>query len=111
MATLTPTVLVEGTLLTSSAATLYTAPGATTATVRSMTLCNRDTSTRRVTLFFVASGGSTGAKSCVYKAQEVLAGETFMDDTLRNLVTGDFISGYADSDGVVSIRVDGATLT
>lgn len=111
MATVTPKPLVQGTLLTAAAVTLYTTPASTTATVRSMTFCNTDTVSRTITVYLVASGGSIGDASTIMKTLTILASETIIDDTLRVLATGDFISALADVASKVSMRADGAEVT
>lgn len=111
MATVTPKALVEGILLTGTAATLYTAPASTTAVIRSITLCNTDSVARTVTLYLIASGGSLGALNTVLSAFSVAAGETVILDSLFVLLTGDFLQALASTTNVVSIRVDGSEVT
>jgi hypothetical protein len=111
MATVTPKALVEGILLTGTAATLYTTPGATTAVIRSITLCNTDSVARTVTLYLIASGGSLGGLNTVLSAFSMAAGETVILDSLFVMMTGDFIQGLASVTNVVSIRVDGSEVT
>ena len=113
MATLTPKCLVQGTLLTTSAATpLYTVPGATTRTVRSLTICNTGGTARTVTVHLVASGGSPSAANMVLNAVPLAAGETLfpVGPDLWQLQAGDAIHASADSAAQVSLRADGAEL-
>lgn len=114
MATITPKPLVQGVLLPASAAATpgqYAVPAATTATVRSLTLCNTGAVTRLVSVHIVASGGSASDANKILKAVSLVAGETLIDDSLRNLAAGDFITGFADAATTVSMRVDGAEIT
>ena len=111
MATVTPKTLVQGILLTGSLATLYTVPGATTAVVRSITLCDTDASVRTVTLHLIASGDTAADKNQILDAFSLGAGETVILDSLFVLMTGDFIQAMASVTAVVSIRVDGSEVT
>jgi hypothetical protein len=111
MATVTPKPLVQGTLLGATDATLYTVPAATVATVRSYTLTNNDTVDRTVTVRFVVSAGVPGDANTVLNTVPVKAKETLIDDTLRVLSTGDFISAFADVATKVAFRVDGSEIT
>lgn len=106
--TVTPKPLVQGVLLGNAATTLYTVPGSTTAVMRSFTLCNTDSVGRTVTIRIVASGGAVGDANTIYKTIPIAANETIVDDTLRVLLTGDFISAHADVAARVSFRVDGS---
>lgn len=107
----TPKALLDGTLLTASSTTLYTAPASTTAVIRSITLCNTDTVARTVTIYIVQSGGSIGDDKKIFDEFSLAAGETIVDDTLRVLETGDTLRGLASTASVVSIRADGSEVT
>jgi hypothetical protein len=111
LATITPKTLVEGVALGTSASTLYTVPASTTATFRSITICNTDTNIRKVTVYIVASGGSAGVLNTIYDALVLEPGQTYTDDTIRTMMAGDFIQAFADSANLVSLRVDGAEIT
>jgi hypothetical protein len=111
MATVTPKPLVQGTLLTNSLTTYYTVPGATTATIRAITLCNNDSVARTVTMHLVASGSSADAANQILKAVPLDPGETLIDDSVRAMNTGDFIRAMASQTNVVALRVDGAEIT
>lgn len=111
MATVTPKTLVEGILLTGSAATLYTTPASTTAVIRSITITNTDSSARTVTLYMIASGDTAAAKNTVLPATSLAAGEVLVMDEIHVMMTGDFIQGFASVTNVVSIRVDGSEVT
>jgi len=117
----TPKCLLQGTLLANAAPAdpgLYkvAAADATTyqafrAVVHSITLCNTDTATHLVTLYLVASGGSVGVLNTIVKTLAVAAGGTLNLSNILTfpfvLETGDFLSGFADTGSVVSIRMDG----
>jgi len=106
--TVTPKPLVQGILLTGSAATLYTVPASTTAVIRSLTFCNNDTVARTITLYLVASGDTPADKNTVLREISIASKETLIDDTLRVLLTGDKVSAFADVTGKVSFRTDGS---
>lgn len=106
--TVTPKPLVQGVLLGNSATTVYTVPASTTAVIRSFTLCNVDTVAHTVTIYFVASGDTPADKSTIFKDISISAKQTLEDDSLRALLTGDFISAFADVASKVSFRVDGS---
>jgi hypothetical protein len=106
--TVTPKPLVEGVLLAATTATLYTVPALTTAVMRSFTLCNTDSVARTVTVYLVAFGDSPADKNTIYKEIPIAAKETLEDDTLRAMLTGDFISAFADVANKVSFRADGS---
>jgi hypothetical protein len=111
MATVTPKPLVQGTLLSNALVTYYTVPGATSATIRAITLCNTDTVMRTVALYVVASGGSATPQYQILKDVPMQPGETLIDDSLRAMNTGDFIRALASVASVVSLRIDGAEIT
>lgn len=106
--TVTPKPLVQGVLLAASATTVYTVPASTTAVMRSFTLCNTDSVSHVVTIHLVASGDTAAAKNTIFKQISLLANQTLEDDALRVLLTGDFISIFADLANVVSFRADGS---
>lgn len=114
MATITPKPLVKGILLPATAAVApgqYQVGAATTATIRSITFCNTDTVDRTFTLHLVASGDTPGAGNMVHPAITIKPNQTIVDDSIRELSTGDFISAFADIANKVSMRVDGSELT
>lgn len=111
MATITPKPLIDGVLLANVVGTLYTVPALTTAVCRSITLCNTDIADRTVTLYLVPSGGSADDARTIMKSIPIKAGQTLIDDTLRALLTGATIRGFADAGSVVSIRADGSEVT
>ncbi|HSE46116.1 MAG TPA: hypothetical protein VLA89_12390 [Gemmatimonadales bacterium] len=111
MSTVTPKPLVDGALLADTEGTLYTVPAATTAVARSITLCNTGATTRMVTLFVVPSGGAADAAHRIFNDLTIEADKTIVDDTLRVLLTGGTIRGFADVGNEVAIRVDGSEVT
>lgn len=113
--TITPKVLVQGTLLAAAAPAspgLYSPALGSTATIRHMRFVNTDTSARTVTVHLVASGDTVGAKNRVLGPVTLDPDETLIDDTsVIELMTGDFISAFSDVGSVVACRVDGFEVT
>jgi hypothetical protein len=116
--TITPLPLVQGVLLAAAAPAspgVYSPGVGKTATVRAMTFCNTDTVARTVTLHVVASGDVPGAKNRVYGPIPLEAAgstkATWRDDSLYELVTGDFLAPHADAPNVVAFRADGAEVS
>lgn len=111
MATITPKPLVEGTLLANVAGTLYTVPPATTAVVRSITLCNTDSVDHTVTVHLLPPAGAVGAANMVFNDLPIKAKQTIEEDLVRVLLANAAIVGFADVASKVSIRVDGSEVT
>lgn len=114
MATITPLPLSQGVLLTASAPAspgIYSPGVGKSATARTITFCNTDSAARTITLHIVASGDVPGAKNRVYGpvTLDAVGGsrQTLRDDSIYELLAGDYISPFADVAGVVSCRVDG----
>lgn len=85
--------------------TLYGAVAASTkVVVKEILLCNTDSVTRAVTLYF---GTATGVANTVLDAMPIAASETKVIALSSVLITGDYIKGGADSANVVSITVSG----
>lgn len=113
MATVTPRSILDGTLLANSATTVFTA--STTTTIRAITICNTDSTTRLVTLHIVQVGGSVTAAKRVLDQVPLASKDTIIypgtEPGIVVLETGDFISAHADAASVVSIRIDGAEVS
>lgn len=101
--------VVEGTLLTTSAATLYTAPSTVLISiVRSIQICNTDTTARQVALYIMASGGTAAAANTIRKdssSNTIAIGTTENWDTQIGIAASGFLQGKADSASVVSVRL------
>lgn len=72
-----PKRLVDGSQLTGSAATYYTAPANTLTTISAMTLTNTTGGAVTATVHLVPNGGSAGVTNCVLSARTLAAGESF----------------------------------
>lgn len=101
--------VVEGTLLTATAATLYTAPSTVLVSViRSMAITNNDATDRGVALFCCASGGTASVTTCIRSSSSnnaVANGKTELWDTQIFLAPSGFIQGLASVTNVVSVRM------
>lgn len=106
---------------TGSNATLYTAPSVTSPTgstqgamLKSVILCNTDTTARTVTMYIVESGGSAADNRCLYKDYSIAAKTTsvllFADDECP-LDSGETVQGLADTTLKVTYRLGVVELT
>lgn len=89
--------------LTTSKATLYTAPAATQAIVKKIPLVNTSTSTVTVILYFKASGGTSRR---ILRAEIPPEGTTVMDDE-QTLEAADIIEGEATIGSTVDYTISG----
>lgn len=107
--------------LGSSNGTLYTAPSVSSPTgatqgalLKSLILCNTDSSARTVTIYLVESGGSAAANRAILSAATIAAATTtvltFPDDTCP-LDSGETVQGLASSASVVTYRINVVELT
>ena len=107
--------------LTGSNATLYTAPSVSSPTgatqgalLKSIVLCNTDTSARTVTMYVIESGGSVAANRMILSAMSIAASTTvtltFPDDTFP-LDSGETVQGFADTTAKVTYRINVVELT
>ena len=112
MAAYTEKKLVEGTLLTAAAVTLYTctAPAAKTI-VKELTLCNTTAIAYTFTLYVVQSGQVAADRYAVFKSVTMQPNETKIFGLTNVLEVGDFISALASTTGVLSISVSGVERT
>ena len=72
-----PKRLVDGSQLTAAAATYYTTPANTLATISAMTLTNTTAGAVTATVYLVPSGGSAGVTNCILSGRTLAAGESF----------------------------------
>ena len=107
--------------LGTSSTTLYTAPSDTSPTgstqgaiLKSIILCNTDSSARTVTLYLIESGGSVADNRAVFKDLTIAAKTTtvltFPDDCCP-LDSGETVRGLADSASVVTYRISVVEIT
>jgi hypothetical protein len=72
-----PKRLVDGSQLTTSALTYYTAPVSTLTTIAACTLTNTSAAPVTVTVYLVATGGTASAANTILSARALAAGESF----------------------------------
>lgn len=107
--------------LSNSNGTLYTAPSDTSPTgstqgaiLKTLVLCNTDSSTRTVTIYVVESGGSAAANRMILSVMPIAAGQTlelFYADDEFPLDSGESIQGLASTASVVTYRINVVELT
>lgn len=104
------TQLFAPTLLTGSAATIYTVPSSPSTTVLKggrVRLTNVDTAARAVTMYAIQSAGSASDTNTTLKA-ETIGPNTHLDVDVPMLAASGFIQAFCDSANKVSIQcVDG----
>jgi hypothetical protein len=106
-------VLFAPTVLTGSAATVYTVPAtpATTTLINGrVRFTNTSSASRAITLYVVPSGGTGGAGNCQMNA-EALAQNTHVDVDLPIMGPGGFIQAFADAASDVTISALAGILT
>ncbi len=106
----TPKLIVDGTLLTATLATLYTAPSSTTAKIFEIVLCNTSPSaTAGVTLHFISNGDTAADKNKAFSEGgfKLLPNETRIIGLEQRLPAGYFIQAKSDITDLISIRVSG----
>ena len=107
--------------LGSSNGTLYTSPSVSSPTgatqgalLKSIILCNTDSTARTVTIYLVESGGSAAANRAILSAATIAAATTtvltFPDETCP-LDSGETVQGLASSANVVTYRINVVELT
>lgn len=103
-----------------ASATLYTVPTVSNAPVsypkailKSIVLCNTDSSARTVTLYLIESGGSVAADRAILSAASVAAGETWVVDFGDGipLETAETVRGLASVASKVTYRISVVELT
>jgi len=72
-----PKRLVDGSQLTATAATYYTAPTNTLTTISACTLTNTTAGAVTATLHLVPTGGAASVSNCILSARTISAGESF----------------------------------
>ena len=107
--------------LGSSNGTLYTSPSVSSPTgatqgalLKSIVLCNTDSTARTATIYLVESGGSAAANRAILSAVTIAAATTmilsFPDETCP-LDSGETVQGLADSASKVTYRINVVELT
>lgn len=109
----TPARFVDGSLLTTSAATYYTAPANTVATIAACTLTNSSGASVSATVYLVPSGGSASGANMVLSARTLTAGESLnvAGAIGQNLPAGGTLQALASSGGAISLVASGYETT
>jgi hypothetical protein len=105
----TNTSLVEGSQLTTSAASYYTSPANTTTIVKKCTVTNTSAGALTVTIYLVPSGGSAGATNTVTSAKSIAAGATYEAYECENhvLLAGDTLQALASAASSLTLKASG----
>lgn len=105
--------LVSGSQLTTSAATYYTAPAATTTRIDHATLTNTTTSVVTATVYAIPSGGSAGSTNTVISAKGIAPGETYNCPELTGVVLSPagFLQAQAGAVTAITLMVSGVEVT
>jgi len=94
-------------LLSDTAATVYTVPGGTTATLLDMQICNESGADAKLTL----SIGTDGAGKRLFKESLVPPGKPVQRTGAINLAAGEVVQAYADIDAVLTLTISGVETT
>lgn len=111
--TITNIELVEGTLLTTSAATYGTPQPNTKTVLRRVTFCNTTSTARTVTLYKIPNGGSAADATTVLKDKVIGPKETWscIDIEGHVLEANGFIQALCDAGSAVAITISAYTVT
>ena len=97
--------------LTTTDATVYTVPAATTTVIKSISVCNTDTVIRTVTIHAVAPGGSSMVANILVAAMPIGIGETVFISPDLYLSAGCTLKMYASVTSVLGVTISGVELT
>lgn len=113
MAAYTEKRLVAGSLLTSSAATYYTATAPVAKTIiKEMTFCNTDLTTAYAfTLHIVPLGGSAAPANMEFNAVTLQPGETKVFGRSDVMEVGSFIQAFAGTNAKIAFSCSGVERT
>jgi len=109
----TPKRLIEGSQLTTTTATYYTAPPNQSAIIRRVTLVNTTGTARTVNLYLVPDGDSAGAANQIMSARTISANESYSEPDVEGHVlgAGGTIQADADSGSAVTIIASGVEVS
>jgi hypothetical protein len=109
MANITNKRLTEGTVLTTTAATMYTAPTATSTLIKKVTFANVAAVAVTVTAYLIPLGGTAGASNTILLTVSVGANSTFEAYVMENhvLATGDFVQALCSAATSVTFAMSG----
>lgn len=93
--------------LTTSTATLYTTPSATTTIVKEFLFSNKTAAARTITLRVVPSGATESNIHDIFSSISINANETLSFACSIVLNTGDLIKSFASANTAVNITANG----
>lgn len=101
--------LVDGSQLTTSAATYYTAPANTSTIIRQATLTNTSGTAQTATVHLVPSGGSATASNMILSARSIAPGESYPVYSAQGqvLAGGGTIQALASAGSAISLVASG----
>jgi len=104
--------LVDGSQLTTSAATYYTAPASTTTVIHTIALTNFTGGAVTATVHLVPSGGSASNSNMIMSAQSIAAGATTLVTGATNqvLAAAGTIQALASAGTSISIVASGVEI-
>jgi len=104
-----PKRLVDGSQLTTSALTYYTAPVSTLTTIAACTLTNTSATPVTATVYLVATGGTAGAANTILSARALAAGESFNVGSAigQTLAAGGQIQAFASAATSITLVASG----
>ena len=113
MATYTQVKMIEGSVLTSTAAVYFTASGSTLGTkISSMEVYNSDTSPRTVTIYLATSASAPVLADTLCVLQLMPGESKKVTAAINELISPNHtIQAKADASGVVVIKASGVTIT
>lgn len=104
-----PTRLIDGSQLTTSAATYYTTPANTITTIAACTLTNTTVGAVTATVHLVPNGGTATASNMILSARVIAAGESFNVGSAigQSLAAGGTIQALASTGASISLVASG----
>lgn len=104
-----PSRLVDGSQLTTSAATYFTSPSNTFTTIAACTLTNTTAGAITATMYLVPLAGSPTASNCILSARVLAAGETYNVGSAigQTLAAGGMIQALAGAAASISLVASG----
>jgi predicted phage tail protein len=104
-----PKRLVDGSQLTTSAATYYTTPAGTITTISACTVTNTTAGVVTASVHLVPSGGSATASNIVLSARGIAAGESFNVGSAigQSLATGGTLQALASAGASINLVASG----
>ena len=104
--------LVEGSLLTNTAAIYYTVASPVLKTViKEMTICNVDIVARTITVHIVPADGSVSDSNAEFKGIVIQAGETFIVGRTCVMEFGSTLQAFASAGSAISFSCSGVERT